>query len=150
MRETTIPLIDGNGSRQEARVGLEISSRYVSSVGRSERICRLTLRWEGGTVIGTAEDCFSALCRIREQLEQDGLRPVCYGASRNVILRSADRDLGLGRKVYRTEIGRPLRKEDLVDILESGEDVEPVTVEEQRAFQEEWYRTPERRHPPKR
>lgn len=150
MRETTIPLIDGSGGQKEARVGLEIFSRYVSSVGRSERVCRLTLRWEGGTVIGAGEDCFSAFCRVREQLEQDGLRPACYGASRNVILRSADQDLGLGRKVYRAEIGGPLRKEDLVDIFASGPDVEPVTVEEQRAFQEEWYSTPKHRHPPKR
>ena len=37
------------------------------------------------------------------------------------------------------EIGRPLLREDQVGIFESGPDVEPVTVEEQRAFQEEWH-----------
>jgi hypothetical protein len=54
-------------------------------------------------------------------------------------------DMGMGLKVYKAEIGRPLRREDLVSIFACGPDVEPASVEEQKAFQREYFRSKERR-----
>jgi hypothetical protein len=42
------------------------------------------------------------------------------------------RDMGEGLKVYKMRIGAPAS--DLVPIFEEGNDIDPVTVAEQRAF----------------
>ena len=44
----------------------------------------LTLQYPGGEVTSEASDYFEAMCQIRNRLEADGWRPVCYGSSRNV------------------------------------------------------------------
>jgi hypothetical protein len=49
--------------------------------------------------------------------------------------------MGRGLKAYRLELGRQARASDLVSIFDSGSDVEPSSVAEQRHFWEEWLRT---------
>jgi hypothetical protein len=100
--------------------------------------CRLTLQWVGGEIRTEASDFFEALGQIRTQLEVKGLRPVCYGASRNVYPSGMARGMGLGLKAYRTRLGERALRSDLVGIFETGPDVEPVTVEEQTAFHDQW------------
>jgi hypothetical protein len=46
--------------------------------------------------------------------------------------------MGAGLKAYRLTLGNRVRREDLVGIFDSGPGVEPVTVEQQRAFYRDW------------
>ena len=137
-----IKLVDRDGGWYEATVELEL---YRSSASPAEivlgdpRLCRVTLRWERGELVGRAWDFFSAFCQVREQLEVSGVFPHCYGASRKVILRGTDRDMVAGQWVWKAELGQRLARESVVHILASGPDVEPATVAEQREFQREWH-----------
>jgi hypothetical protein len=104
-------------------------------------LCRLRLQHAGGELTVEAFDYFEALCQIRRELEKSGWRPVCYGGSKSVYPSGMCRDMGRGLKAYRLQLGRPARLEDLVGIFESGPDVEPASVEEQRAFHDLWMRS---------
>jgi hypothetical protein len=141
----TLRLIDPGGREHIASV--EAHGRGWNEGGFRKRECRITLRWDGGEVSAADWNFFEALRRVREQLTPLGLLPDCYGASRKVILTGMAADMGSGWRIYRAEIGRPLSRDDLVSILDSGPDVEPVSVEEQKAFQEQWRRA--RTVPPK-
>ena len=86
----------------------------------------------------TARNFFEALLKLRERVEPKGWRLVCYEASRNVWPSGMCRDMGLGLKAYRLEMGIDISSEDLVEIFSYGADVIISTVAEQRAFREEW------------
>lgn len=111
----------------------------VDLVDLSDIECQLTLKWAGGELQRTEGDYFEAFCRIREQLAEQNVLPMCYGASRRVVLSGMGRDMAAGLKVYKVMLGKEASIKDLVDIFETGEDVEPVSVAEQREFQEQWY-----------
>jgi hypothetical protein len=100
--------------------------------------CRLILQWGSEALSIEAPDFFEALCLIRVQLEPRGLRPVCYGASRNVWPSGMARDMSRGLKAYRTRIGERASLSNLVRIFDTGPDVEPVSVEEQKAYHNQW------------
>jgi hypothetical protein len=104
-------------------------------------LCRLRLQYPGGEVTAEAFDFFEALCQVRRELEKVGWRPVCYGSSKAVYPSGMCREMGSGLKAYRLQLGQPARVEDLVSIFESGPDVEPASVEEQRAFHDLWMRS---------
>jgi hypothetical protein len=101
-------------------------------------LCRLTFRYPGGELTAEASDYFEAMCRIRLDLDKAGWRPACYGASRNVYPSGMCRDMGRGLKAYRVRLGHHPKLDDLVGIFETGPDVEPVSVEEQRRFFDRW------------
>lgn len=102
------------------------------------RECRLVFKYRDKTIEEDASDYFKAFCRVRERLEEENLRPVCYGASLNVYPSGLCRDMGAGLKAYRMTVGKQARITDLVGIFESGPDVTPVSVTEQREFFESW------------
>ncbi len=114
-------------------------SRHWLEGGFRRRECRLHLRYEGAELLGIGNDFFDAFCRIREQLAERGLVPMCYGASRRVYPSGMGRDMGGGLKAYKLEMGRPTRREDLVAIFDTGPDVEIATVADQKAFADAWY-----------
>lgn len=99
---------------------------------------RLRLEFAGQEFNAYADDVFEALCHIRKQLEPMGLRPHCYGASRNEYPSGMARDMGPALKAFKLTTGLPASYGDLVDIFGTGPDVEPVSVEEQEAFFEIW------------
>jgi hypothetical protein len=103
--------------------------------------CILTLQFQHGEITARALDFFEAMCQIRRQLEAIGWRPVCYGSSLNVYPSGMARDMGRGLKAYRMEHGRRVDLADLVSIFDTGPDVNPCSVEEQRAFWENWLRS---------
>jgi hypothetical protein len=98
----------------------------------------LKLQYPGGEVTGHAPDYFGALCQIRVELEAAGWRPLCYGGSRNVYPSGMCRDMGRGLKAYKLQLGRPAALTDLVQIFDTGPDVEPSSVEEQKQFWQAW------------
>lgn len=101
--------------------------------------CQLTLRWAGGELQSIEGDYFEAFCRIRERLEEQGLLPMCYGASRRIVISGMGRDMAAGLRVYKVKLGKQAQINDLVDLFATDDDVEPVSVVEQQAFQEQWY-----------
>jgi hypothetical protein len=125
-------LLDRNGSEDGSG---------TLRMDRGEDGCHLTLETGGLVFEATEPEYFEAFCRICEELEQDGLRPHCYGASRNVYPSGMGRDMGAGLKAYRVSLGRAARIEDLVFIFDTGNDVVPVTVQVQRVYFEAWFRS---------
>jgi hypothetical protein len=103
--------------------------------------CRLTLQYPGGEIRAEALDYFEALCQIRKELETKGWRPVCFGSSENVYPSGMCRDMGMGLKAYRMELGRQAALADLVMIFDTAPDLQPVSVEDQRRFFERWVRS---------
>ena len=118
---------------------IELGCRdWTEGVGRRTE-CRIKLQWTGGAIEKIDWHFFESFKRVREQLALHGLLPVCYGASRKVILTGMGIDMALGRKAYRVdEDGQLIRP--TVDIFKTGDDVEPVSVEEQEQFQDEWWK----------
>jgi hypothetical protein len=98
----------------------------------STRTCTIDLGCERGKLRGEGPDYFEAFCSIREQLEEWGFRPLCYGASRDRFPSGMARDMGEGLKVYKMRIGA--QASDLAPIFDEGKDIEPATIAEQRAF----------------
>ncbi|HYP29482.1 MAG TPA: hypothetical protein VE262_22415 [Blastocatellia bacterium] len=103
--------------------------------------CRLTLRYSDKELIAEEDDYFDALCSIRRRLETVGMRPLCYGASKNVFPSGMSRDMGQGLIAYRMSVGQPARMVDMVSIFETGPDVEPASVEEQEQYFEQWLKS---------
>ena len=86
----------------------------------------------------TESDYFEALCTLHVPLEARGIFPHCYGASRNVYPSGMGRDMGAGLRAYKLKIGVAASIQDLVSIFDTGDDVEPATLHEQRQFFEQW------------
>jgi hypothetical protein len=111
---------------------------FILDEDEDEDLCRLTFQYPGGKVAAEASDYFEAMCQIRLELEKAGWRPVCFGSSRNVYPSGMCRDMGGGLKAYKLQLGHPAKLADLVTIFDSGPDVEPTSVEEQRQFFDRW------------
>lgn len=110
----------------------------VSLDCETETDCTLTLTFQGRRYTSTAGDYFDAFCLVRLQLEQEGILPICYGASRTVYPSGMCRDMARGATGYKLTIGQHGRQEDFVSLFASGSDVEPATVAEQQAYVEAW------------
>ena len=107
--------------------------------------CHLSLQLAGRTFEATESDFFEALCTIRNTLEREGIETLCYGASKNVFPSAMARDMGSGLAAYKNTMGLHARRDDMVYIFDGGDDVEPATVAQQRAFFHAWVNSP-RRH----
>jgi hypothetical protein len=118
----------GGGAEEPATVLLD----------RNGRECHLTLRYRDKSIEASATgNYFLAFSNVRECLEEEGLKPVCYGASLNVWPSGMAVSMGQGLKAYRTTIGKRAELSDLVDIFTADPDVIPATVAEQREFSSE-------------
>jgi hypothetical protein len=110
----------------------------IFALDHDDEQCVLTLEMESERLRAQESDYFGALAKIREELDRRGLRPVCYGASRNVFPSGMARDMGAGLKAYKMTLGQPALTKDLVGIFDNGPDVDPVSVEEQERFHRSW------------
>jgi hypothetical protein len=131
-----ISLADQTGAIVPATVDCEAT--YSTENNFSRRDCRIKLNFRDCQITATDRDFFEALCRLREQLAELGLVPMCYGASRNVFPSGMMRDMANGLTAYRMEMGRRGRRGDAVRIFDWGADVDPVSVEIQRQFFDQW------------
>lgn len=118
---------------------VEGTLRAVERSSNSEAPCQLELWFAGKLVIGSGPDFFEALRGIRRTLEQEGIFPLVYGASKNVWPSGMARSMSAGLSAYRMTKGKQALTEDLVKILESGPDVEPSTIAEQEQYKNEWF-----------
>lgn len=103
-----------------------------------DQSCWISLSSEGILESATGTDYFESFCEIRRKLIQDGMYPLCYGASRNVWPSGMARDMGQGLRAYQLTIGQPGSRENLVGIFESGSDIDPVSPDDQKAFAMQW------------
>ena len=99
----------------------------------------LSFSYAENSVNQVAEDYFTALCRIREELEKQGVSVICNGASKDVYPSPMMRDMGDGDQAYRLKVGVPAKMTDVVNIFEVDKDnFIPSTVLEQEEFYQEW------------
>jgi hypothetical protein len=114
-----------------------IACRFrAPQLGESNRQYRIDLTAWDQRFEGVGLDYFDALCRVREQLEGIDYWLLCYGSSLNVFPSGMCRDMGNGLVAYRDRS----KSNDIVQIFETGPDVQPVSVAEQRAFAERRWR----------
>ena len=139
-KQFEIQLSDLKGASFPATLDCEV--KYWNEGGFSHRVCRITLRYGKEKIEASDRDFFEAFCRVREQLEIVGLIPMCYGASRNVFPSGMCRDMGNGLQAYRMKMGSGTVRGDLVSIFDSGADVDPVSVGQQKEFFAEWLESP--------
>jgi hypothetical protein len=126
-----IELVDTAGRRVGGVVEYSIQWR------RRQVDCEVVVTIGTQTVIGRAGDGFEAFCRVREQLEEQGLRPLCYGASRQVFPSGMDRDMCVGLVACKHVPGDRMTPMESVAIFDTGPDVYPVTVAEQQTHVEQ-------------
>lgn len=130
MSDYTIRLI--GGSEEEAG---------LVSYGVVDRICKVSFHYRARLIEASSSDYFEAFSQIRLQLEQEGLIPFCYGSSLNVFPSGMCRDMGSGLSAYRLVAGCAPERTDLVQIFDSGDDVIPASVADQKAFHAGWIRS---------
>ena len=92
-----------------------------------------------GRVVEHDDDLFSALGAVRRVLERDGWLLHVNAASVNAWPSQMAQQAG-GRKVYLLSMGRPARREDLVDAFAPLQSGMAATVEEQKAYHDTWAR----------
>ncbi|WP_343702734.1 hypothetical protein [Chitinophaga sp.] len=109
-------------------------SIIVSKKGSNDSV----LEYRGNDIFltGIGDYPFMALADIREQLKKRGLLLLCEGARIDVFPSSMAFTSFLA---YKTVIGRPASKEDLVHILNPTDDVDIIgSLEDQEAHRIRW------------
>jgi hypothetical protein len=128
-----ITVVFADGSRVSAKMTAD--EIYVEG----KEIYRISLRQ--GTEVTTAEseeDFFEALTELRQGLEKTGALLYCFGASENVYPSGMQKSMGPAVLAYKTRIGAPALRQDIVNIFEADETVAPATVEQQEHFHQKW------------
>jgi len=100
--------------------------------------CSITFQYRGKEIKESASDYFEAFAKVRLSLEKENLIPFCYAASLTVYPSGMCRDMGAGLKAYRLKKGVKASKGDLVDIFDTGADVIPSSVKNQKEYFEDW------------
>lgn len=103
-----------------------------------DEACHIIFRYRDRSIEASADDFFEAFCRVRLKLEADHLVPFCYGASLNVFPSGMARSMGSGLKAYRLSLGLHAVSKDLVGIFDSGPDIIPASVANQRKYFDDW------------
>lgn len=119
-------------------IGGEDEELCTVSIGSSKGRCHIAIKYRSNTLTVWALDYFECLSKLRLQLEPEGLIPFCYGASLNVFPSGMCRDMGSGLAAYRLTKGKPIHRDDLVNIFMAGHDVIPSSVMAQQEFFEDW------------
>lgn len=133
-------LKDAHGHLLSAIV--DLGCRDWNEAGSRRTECRITLKWADREVNQVDGDFFKSLKRVRKQLALLGLHPLCYGASRNIVITGMAIDMSLGMKIYKeVKLNTFPTRAQLVGLFDSGNDIEPVSVEEQEEFQREWVKS---------
>ena len=115
-----------NGAKVDAKVEWEAVKYWE---------CRVSIDCDGKVSGGRRIDYFDALEEARLPFEAEGYRLLCYGASLNVFPSGMGRSCGLRMESYQFREKGPKGSKI---IFETGQDVIPATVKEQRLFHLKW------------
>lgn len=102
----------------------------------------------GGDVAARGEgpDLFEALVAARRSLEAAGVRVACNGARRDVFPSAMLRQTAAGRRAYVLTMPRTAGRPTTVDIFEAAPESSALaTVDEQRAWFDQWLKSGEER-----
>lgn len=91
--------------------------------------------------VQSTESFFDALCKLRLEIEKNSGLLHCYGASKNVYPSPMQISMGNAVLAYRNYMGKQAYSLDIVNIFDSGTDVEPSTVCDQYNFHYKWLRS---------
>ncbi|BAT52707.1 hypothetical protein NOS3756_16480 [Nostoc sp. NIES-3756] len=127
-----------NGSGHLFSASVELACRDWNDERGRRTECIITLRLDNTEIQCIDWHFFGSFKQIRQQLALQDIYPICYGASRKIIVTGMALEMGLGLKVYKAALGSYSTSSDLVHIFATGEDVEPVTVEVQEEFHRQW------------
>ena len=83
---------------------------------------------------GKQSDFFDALEEARLPFEKDGYPLLCYGASLNGFPSGMGRSCTSGKEVYQFNLKNIKKSKDSKSIFDTGKDVVPATINEQRTF----------------
>lgn len=100
--------------------------------------CRIAMISDDLRLEASAGDYFEAFCKIRIELWKNQLLPDCYGAHLRAFPSGMSRSMGGGLKLYRLTLGKQALTKDMVHLFDTGKDVIPATVEDQRRFFDDW------------
>jgi hypothetical protein len=130
MSDHTIHLIGGNEN--------ETASLSTEQV---DKRCRVVIRYRNRIMEADGSDYFEAFCQLRLRLKAERLIPFCYGASLNVYPSGMSRSMGSGLRAYRLTPKKQTNAADLVHIFNSGADVIPASVANQKEFFTDWLKS---------
>ena len=122
-------------------IGGEDDETATLAIEGRHDVCYVSFRYRDRIIEASAPDYFAAFCKIRLQLEPERLKPFCYGASLNVYPSGMARNMGSGLLAYRLTPGRQALTKDLVGIFDTGHDVIPATVANQKEHYNDWIRS---------
>lgn len=118
----------------------KVITEYLSidEDGTDEDMVELEITIGNNKIRCSCDNHFDALKELRCHLEKDNIQILCNGAAKNVYPSPMQFSMGNTRKAYKTYLGTQARKEDMVDIFDSEEDLEFVSICEQARFNEIW------------
>jgi len=128
-----IELMKSDGTRMPATLTL-----WTESPTEADRV-ELLLETEEATFSVVERDFWKALVGLREMLETKELRPVVCGASRNITASDKSIEVSHGVYAYRLTLGKLAIRQDLVNIFDVSDDVDPAYVGEQEEFARQWF-----------
>lgn len=102
---------------------------------------KLELHYRGNKIESSSENYFDALTNIREVLEKDDIQILCKGANRNVYPSAMQLNMGTVRSAYTLTINNQARQKDLVNIFDSSNITECVSIDEQKEYFNLWIKS---------
>lgn len=126
-----------DSGRKEIPATAEVSVTHQDEpAGGWSRRCRVQIVWPDGDVEATDRSVYHAFAAVREQLEPLGLVPLCYGACPEVQVSGMAVEMSDGIIAYRLSDPRDGWGGPTVNIFDTGPDISPASVAEQREYRQ--------------
>ncbi|HBN78458.1 MAG TPA: hypothetical protein DD473_22135 [Planctomycetaceae bacterium] len=130
-----IDLEDSTGIKIPATAEVSVTHQDEPAGGWS-RQCKVQIVWPDGNFEATDRSVYHAFAAVREQLEPLGLVPLCFGACPEVQVSGMAVEMSDGIIAYRLSDPRDGWGGPTVNIFDSGPDISPASVAEQRQYRQ--------------
>lgn len=107
-----------------------ITQEFINSEIPHHNDCQLTLKYDGKEMVVVDDDFFNAFIKIRQKLEPQGFLFKVYGASLGVWTSGMAISMSAGAIAYKFNNTESVT----VGIFDTGGDVNPVTISEQKNY----------------
>lgn len=112
------------------RIKATITQEFINSEIPHQNDCQLTLKCDGKEMVVVDNDFFNAFIKIRQKLEPQGVLFNVYGASLGVWTSGMAISMSSGAIAYKFNNNESIT----VRIFDTGEDVNPATISEQKSY----------------